>query len=107
MEIPPGTLDLIVLQTLASTGPQHGYAIAARIEQASGGSLQLIWGLFIRPWSGLSSAASIRARWDTTENSRRARFYDLTAAGRKQLGKEKAGCLLMAEIMSRMLGQEV
>ncbi len=55
----------------------------------------------------LEQRGLIRARWDTTDNSRRARFYDLTAAGRKQLAKEKAGCLLMAEIMSRMLGQEV
>jgi transcriptional regulator len=107
MEILPGTLDLMVLQMLASMGPQHGYAIAARIEQTSSGSLQLNMGTLYPALLRLEQRGLIRARWDTTENSRRARFYDLTAAGRKQLAKEKAGWLRMAEIMSRMLGQEV
>ncbi len=106
MDILQGTLDLMVLQTLASMGPQHGYAIGARIEQTSGGSLNLKMGTLYPALVRLEQRGLVRARWQTTENNRRARFYDLTAAGRKQLAKEKAGWLRMTEIMSRMLGEE-
>ena len=96
----------MVLQTLASMGPQHGYAIAARIEQASSGSIQPNMGTLYPALVRLEQRGLIRARWEITGNSRRARFYHLTLAGRKQLAKEKAGWLRMAEIMARMLGEE-
>ena len=106
MEILPGTLDLMVMQTLASMGPQHGYAIAARIEQASSGSLQLNMGTLYPAIERLAQRGLIRGRWAMTENNRRARFYEITAAGRRQLANEKAGWLRMTETMSRLLGEE-
>ncbi len=95
----------MVMQTLASMGPQHGYAIAARIEQVSSGALQLNMGTLYPALERLAQRGLIRARWAITENSRRARFYDITAAGRKQLANEKAGWLRMTEIMSCLLGE--
>ena len=106
MEILQGTLDLMVLQTLASMGRLHGYAIAARFEQASSGSIQLNMGTLYPALVRLEQRGFVRAKWDTTENNRRARFYEITAAGRRQLAKEKAGWLRMSEIMAQLLGEE-
>ena len=86
-----GTLDLMVLQTLDSMGPQHGYAIAARIEQASNHALELNMGTLYPALMRLEQRGSIKGKWDLTENNRKARFYSITAAGRKQLEAEKAG----------------
>src|SRR5690349_15223063 len=86
----PGTLDLMILQTLASLGPQHGYAIAARLEQVSSGTLQLNMGTLYPGLVRLEARGWIVAKWAQTESNRRARFYDLTAKGRKQLEKERA-----------------
>lgn len=105
MEILQGTLDLMVLQTLASMGPLHGYAIAARFEQASAGSIQLNMGTLYPALVRLEQRGLIRGKWKITENKRRARFYEITAAGRKQLEVEKAGWLRMSGIMSELLGQ--
>jgi PadR family transcriptional regulator len=107
MEILQGTLDLMVLQTLASMGRLHGYAIAARFEQASSGAIQLNMGTLYPALVRLEQRAFIRGKWDTTENNRRARFYEITTAGRRQLEIERTGWLRMAEIMARMLGGEV
>ena len=74
-----GTLDLMILQTLATLGPQHGYAIAARLEQVSGGALQLNMGTLYPGLVRLESRGGIAARWAQTESNRRARFYELTA----------------------------
>lgn len=106
MEILQGTLDLMVLQTLGSIGPQHGYGIAARIEQVSAGSLQLNMGTLYPALTRLEQRGLIRARWGATEKNRRARFYELTATGRKQLEKEKAGWQRMAEIISLLLKEQ-
>ena len=106
MEILQGTLDLMVLQTLASMGRLHGYAIAARFEQASSGSIQLNMGTLYPALVRLEQRGFVRAKWDTTENNRRARFYEITAAGRRQLAREKAGWLRMSEIMAELLGEE-
>ena len=106
MEILQGTLDLMVLQTLASMGRLHGYAIAARFERASSGSIQLNMGTLYPALVRLEQRGFVRAKWDTTENKRRARFYEVTAAGRRQLAKEKAGWLRMSEIMAELLGEE-
>src|SRR5438552_13167460 len=85
-----GTLDLMVLQTAATLGPLHGYAIAARLEQVSGGSLQLNMGTLYPGLMRLEQRGLLRGRWGVTENNRKARFYTITAAGRRQLATETA-----------------
>ncbi len=105
MEILQGTLDLMVLQTVSAMGPLHGYAIAARFDQASHGGIQLNMGTLYPALVRLEQRGFIRAKWGTTENNRRARFYEITAAGRKQLDREKAGWLRMAGIMAGLLGE--
>ena len=101
-----GTLDLMVLQTLATLGPLHGYAIAARIEQVSSGAIQLNMGTLYPGLLRLEQRGFIRARWNKTENGRRARFYSLTAAGRRRLDAEKADWMRMIGIMQALLGAE-
>jgi transcriptional regulator len=96
----------MVLQTLAALGRLHGYAIAARIEQVSKGAIQLNMGTLYPALVRLELRGYIRARWDTTETNRRARFYELTAAGRKQLEVARAGWVRMAGIMQRLLRNE-
>jgi transcriptional regulator len=106
-EILQGTLDLMVLQTLASIGPMHGYAMAARFEQVSESSIRLNMGTLYPALTRLEQRGFVCAKWQTTENNRRARFYEITASGRKQLASERAGWIRMASIMSRMLGEEM
>jgi transcriptional regulator len=98
-----GTLDLMILHTLAAMGPQHGYAIAARLEQVSGGALQLNMGTLYPGLVRLEARGWISAKWAQTESNRRARFYDLTARGRRQLEKERTEWRRMAGIMARVL----
>jgi PadR family transcriptional regulator PadR len=87
-EVPYGTLDLMVLQTLAALGPQHGYGIARRIEQVAEGALALNQGTIYPALLRLEQKGWISSEWGTSENNRRARFYDITKAGRKQLAVE-------------------
>jgi PadR family transcriptional regulator len=101
-----GTLDLMILQTVASLGPLHGYAVATRLEQVSGGALQLNMGTLYPGLLRLEQRGFIRARWDITENNRRARFYSITPAGRRQLDSEKAEWTRMAGIMQTLLSGE-
>ena len=84
-----GTLDLMVLQTLATLGPMHGYAIAARIEQVSSGAIQLNMGTLYPGLLRLEQRGFVRAQWDRTETNRRARYYAVTAAGRRALAAEQ------------------
>jgi transcriptional regulator len=98
-----GTLDLMVLQTLETLGPQHGYAIAARLEQVSGGALQVTMGTLYPALMRLEQRGLIRGAWRTTEANRRARFYGLTAAGRRQLAREKQQWEQMAGIIHALL----
>lgn len=98
-----GTLDLMVLQTLSTLGPLHGYAIAARLEQVSGGALQLNMGTLYPGLMRLEQRGLVRAEWGVTDNNRKARFYAITAAGRRQLGTEKAEWERMASIMHTLL----
>src|SRR6516225_941705 len=98
-----GTLDLMVLQTLATLGPLHGYAIAARLEQVSSRAIQLNMGTLYPGLLRLEQRGFIRAQWDRTETNRRARYYNITAAGRRQLQTEKAEWSRMARIMQAML----
>jgi PadR family transcriptional regulator PadR len=101
-----GTLDLMVLQTLATLGPLHGYAIAARIEQVSSGAIQLNMGTLYPGLVRLEQRGFIRAKWDQTETNRRARFYSITATGRRRLDTEKAEWTRMAGIIQSLLGGE-
>ena len=101
-----GTLDLMVLRTLESMGPQHGYAIAARLEQTSGGALQLNMGTLYPALMRLEQRGLLRGSWSVTDNNRKARLYSLTPAGRRQLAKGREAWDRMSSIMERVLGQE-
>jgi PadR family transcriptional regulator PadR len=101
-----GTLDLMVLQTLDTLGPQHGYAIAARLEQVSSGAIQLNMGTLYPGLMRLEQRGLLKGSWGTTESNRKARFYALTAAGRRQLAKERDAWDRMAGIMHTLLRGE-
>jgi PadR family transcriptional regulator PadR len=98
-----GTLDLMVLQTLDTMGSQHGYAIAARLEQVSDGALQLNMGTLYPGLMRLEQRGLVKGSWGTTESNRKARFYALTAAGRRELEKEKQAWDRMTTIMQALL----
>ena len=102
-----GTLDLMVLRTLESLGPLHGYAIAARLEQVSAGALQLNMGTLYPALMRLEQRNLIRGNWGTTDTNRKARFYALTPAGRRQLAKEKQAWDRMAGIIDTLLHGEL
>lgn len=105
-EIWQGTLALMVLKTLESMGPQHGYGIARRIEQTSGGQLQLNYGTLYPALLKLEQEGSIRSEWGVSENNRRARFYNLTRAGRKQLKNEARDWEQATAIIARFFSPE-
>jgi len=98
-----GTLDLMVLQTLTALGPLHGYNIAARLEQVSSGTLQLNMGTLYPGLMRLEQRGLIKGEWRVTENNRRARFYSITPAGRRQLQSEKAEWERMVSIMRALM----
>jgi len=89
-EVLQGTLDLMVLQTVATLGSLHGYAIAARLEQVSGGALRLNMGTLYPGLMRLEQRGLVRATWAVTDSNRKARFYAITAAGRRRLATEKS-----------------
>ena len=101
-----GTLDLMVLQTLGSLGPLHGYAIAARLSQVSSGALQLNMGTLYPALMRLEQRGLLRGSWGTTDTNRRARFYALTPKGRRELSKEKKAWNRMAGIIHALLSAE-
>ena len=105
-DVPYGTLDLMVLKTLQAMGPLHGYAVARRIEQVAQGSLALNQGTIYPALLRLQQKGWIDSEWGTSENNRRARFYSITRAGRKQLAAEAASWARTVEMMSRMLEHE-
>jgi PadR family transcriptional regulator PadR len=105
-EVLQGTLDLMVLQTLATLGPLHGYAIAARLEQVSSGSLQLNMGTLYPALMRLEQRKLVRGRWGVTESNRRARFYSITSAGRRQLIQERALWDRMVSIIHALLSEQ-
>src|SRR5438552_17166921 len=98
-DILQGTLDLMVLQTLAALGAVAGYAIAARLEQVSAGTLLLNMGTLYPGLMRLEQRGLVRAKWGVTENNRKARFYSITTAGRRQLSTERAEWGRMASII--------
>jgi transcriptional regulator len=105
-EVLQGTLDLLVLQTVATLGPQHGYAIAARLEQVSRGALQLNMGTLYPALMRLEQRALLRGEWDTTESNRRARYYAITPAGRRELAREKHAWHRMVDIVHAVLDSD-
>jgi PadR family transcriptional regulator PadR len=102
-EILQGTLDLMVLKTLNSMGPLHGYGIARRIEQVSGSVLQLNQGTIYASLVRLVQRGWISAAWGVSENNRRARFYSITRAGRKQLAAETENWQRISGVIGRVL----
>ena len=103
-EILQGTLDLMVLKTLDAMGPLHGYGIARRIEQVSEAVLQVNQGTIYASLVRLLQKGWISSEWGTSENNRKAKFYDLTAAGRKRFREETEGWNRLAAAMSSALG---
>jgi transcriptional regulator len=102
-ELLPGTLNLMILKTLDSLGSLHGYGIARRIEQVSGDRLQLNQGTIYPALLNLQQMGWITSKWGTSENNRRAKYYSITRAGKKQLAAETKTWLRMAEIMTQFL----
>ncbi len=105
-EVPYGTLDLMVLATLAAMGRLHGYGIARRIEQVAEGGLALNQGTIYPALLRLEQKGWIAGAWGISERNRRARFYAITRAGRRQLAKETADWARTVAMVGRMLGSE-
>jgi transcriptional regulator len=101
-----GTLDLMVLQTLAALGPLHGYAIAARLEQVSKGAYCLNMGTLYPGLMRLEQRGLVRGAWGVSDANRKARFYSITAAGRRQLAAERAEWDRLTTIMRDLLQGE-
>ena len=99
-----GTLDLMVLKTLDTLGVQHGYGIAQRLQQVSNDLLKVNQGTLYPALLRLEQRGWIASKWGTSDNNRKARYYSLTRAGRKQLAREAEDWHRMAGIMARLLG---
>lgn len=104
-EVLQGTLDLMILKTLESLGPLHGYGIARRIEQVSGDLLYMNQGTLYPALLRLEQRGWIRSKWGLSENNRRARFYSVTDKGEKQLAAETKNWQRVAAMMNRLLGK--
>ena len=102
-EVLQGTLDLMVLKALDAVGPMHGYGIARRLEQISGDRLQLNEGTVYTALMRLKQSGWIGAEWGASDNNRRARFYSITKAGRRQLARETASWEQIAGVIGRVL----
>jgi PadR family transcriptional regulator, regulatory protein PadR len=103
LDLLQGTLDLLVLQTLASMGSLHGYGIARRIEQVSGDFVLLNQGTIYASLVRLQQRGWILAKWGTSDNNRRAKYYSLTRAGQKQLAEETANWERLSAVIGRVL----
>ena len=101
-----GTLDLMVLKTLETLGPLHGYGIARRIEQVSENLLQLNQGTLYPALLRLQQRGWIKSEWGTSENNRKAKFYQLSPAGRRQLTVEAKNWEQISGVMARLLGRQ-
>ena len=102
-EVPYGTLDLMVLKTLQTMGALHGYGLARRIEQMARGILSLNQGTIYPALLRLEQQGLIDSRWGTSENNRRAKFYEITRAGEKHLTAEAKHWARMVTLVSRLL----
>jgi PadR family transcriptional regulator PadR len=103
VELPQGTLDLLILQTLVLE-PQHGWAISERVQQISSDVLRIQQGSLYPALHRLERRGWIKARWGTTGNNRRARYYELTKSGHRQLAVEKDAWVKLTVAMSQVLG---
>ena len=102
-EVWQGTLALMILKTIETLGPLHGYGIARRIEQTSGNILSLNYGTLYPALLKLEQEGSIASEWGVSENNRKAKFYRLTRAGRKQIAKEARDWEQTTAILARFL----
>jgi transcriptional regulator len=103
LDLLQGTLDLMVLQTLAAMGPLHGYGIARRIEQVSGDAVLLNQGTIYASLVRLQQRGWLSAEWGTSTNNRKAKFYSITKRGRKQLSQDAAYWQRLSSVMGRVL----
>src|SRR5467141_4344523 len=99
LDLLQGTLDLLVLQTLATLGPQHGYGIARRIEQVSGDAILLNQGTIYASLVRLQQRGWISAEWGTSDNNRKAKYYSITKRGRAQLARDAAYWHRLSSVM--------
>jgi PadR family transcriptional regulator len=106
-DVPYGTLDLMVLKTLQTMGPLHGYGVARRIEQMAQGALALNQGTIYPALLRLEQKGWIAGAWGASENNRRARFYSITKAGRKQLEAETNSWVRTVSMVNRLLEHEL
>ena len=102
LDLLQGTLDLMVLQTLAAMGAQHGYGIARRIEQVSGNEVLLNQGTIYASLVRLEQRGWIESNWGVSDNNRKAKFYAITRSGRKQLAKDAAHWQRLTDLMGRL-----
>ena len=102
-EVLQGTLDLMVLKTLDTLGPLHGYGIARRIEQVSENLLQMNQGTVYPALLRLQQRGWITSKWGASENNRRAKYYSITRAGRKQLALETQNWERISAVIARLL----
>jgi PadR family transcriptional regulator, regulatory protein PadR len=105
MELLPGTLDMLILKAV-SLGPLHGYGVLLRIQQISGDQLEIQQGSLYPALYRLQHRGLIASEWGESENNRRARYYRLTAAGKKHLQAETANWNRMAEVIASILGRK-
>ena len=103
LDLLQGTLDVMVLQTLAALGPQHGYGIARRIEQVSGDQVLLNQGTIYASLVRLQNRGWIVAEWGTSDNNRKAKFYAITTKGRGRLRDDMAYWRRLSDVMERVL----
>src|ERR1700744_2247165 len=106
LDLLQGTLDLMVLQTFASMGSQHGYGIARRIEQVSGNAVLLNQGTIYASLVRLQQRGWIAAKWGPSDNNRKAKFYSITKSGRKQLAKDAAYWQRLTDVIGRVLAMQ-
>ena len=103
LDLLQGTLDVMVLQTLSTMGPLHGYGIARRIEQVSGNAVLLNQGTIYASLVRLQQRGFISAEWGVSDNNRKAKFYSITRRGAKQLAADVADWRRLADVMGRVL----
>ena len=105
-EVLQGTLDLMILKTLDTLGPLHGYGVARRIEQTSGDLLSVNYGTIYPALLKLEQEGAIASSWGVSDNNRKAKYYRLTRAGKRQLAKETRDWEQTATILARFLSPE-
>jgi PadR family transcriptional regulator PadR len=104
IDLPQGTLDLLILRTLA-VGPQHGWAISERVQQVSSDVLRIQQGSLYPALHRLERRGWIKAEWGTSDNNRRAKYYELTRAGKKQLEREEDSWRKLSAAVTQVLEQ--